>query len=679
MKLIIAEKPSVAKSISEVVGAVNCTNGFNEGNGFIVSWCVGHLVELASPESYNQSFKSWSINNLPIIPPDWNWKFTVKSNTAKQYKILQTLLNREDVDEVICATDAGREGECIFRYLYNLAQCRKPVKRLWISSVEESEIRSGLNTMKNDSEYDNLFRAGYARAKADWLVGMNCTRLFSCMYNAMLTIGRVQTPTLNLIVKRQNDINNFISQKYYTVVLDCHNFKAESERIDDFSLAKSILQKTDGTSAFIKSIEKETKKVNPPKLFNLADLQKTANRLLGYTAQQTLNIAQELYENKLITYPRTDSNYINDCLAEKAMELCRLSIDFMNAEPYTPDTEILVNNKKVTDHHALLPTAELKNKEKISALLPSHLKLLQLICSQLICASASPYVYEQTLIMLISGNTEFTAKGNKVIDNGFKLYQNHFNSIIADRKTETKETILPDNLFEGLIIENVVAEISDHKTSPPKLYTDASLISAMERAGNDDYDDETEKKGIGTQATQAGIIEKIIKCEYVKRDKKNLIPTEKGIALINAIPEDIKSPKLTAQWENKLQLIEKGKYSAETFMKEIENFTSKLVEVYSSKEKTDVTEFKNNITIAKCPMCSKNVIETAKAYSCEGGKGCGFIVWKTISGKSISASTAKILIEKGKTAVLKGFTSKAGKKFDAKLVLTDGKVKFSFK
>ncbi len=682
MKLVIAEKPSVASSIAGVLGAAKINKGFREGNDYIVSWCVGHLVELATPENYNASLSNWSIDTLPIIPE--RWKFAVKKQTSEQYKLLKTLLNRDDIEYIICATDAGREGECIFRYVYMLSRCRKPVKRLWISSVEENEILNGFQNLKNDSEYDRLYYAGFARSKADWLVGMNATRLFSCAYKARLTIGRVQTPTLNLIVKREEEIQNFIPEKYYTVVIDCGSFKAESDKINNISQARAIAESTNNTIAFIKSIEKTVKKVNPPKLFNLADLQKAANRLLDYTAQQTLNIAQELYEKKLITYPRTDSNYVNESMSEKLKSLCKLSVDFIKAADYSPNVSPIMNDKKVTDHHALLPTINISDKKNVESLLSSERKLLQLICSQLIYATSDVHSYEQTLITLLCSNVVFKAKGNKIISDGWKAAQSICLEQITEKKQETKDTIFPSDTAEGLVIENVKSAVSDHKTTPPKHYTDASLISAMERAGNDDYEDETvEKKGIGTQATQAGIIEKIIKSEYVKRSGKNLIPTEKGINLIKTVPDEIKSPKLTALWESKLQAVEKGEFEASEFMKEIERFTTELVNTYSNPDNLNqhLNFERINSVVGKCPKCGKDVITTPKAYSCGGGKdGCGFLIWKTIAGKNITEKTAAKLLKDKKTDKLKGFKKKDDTKFDAKLTFdSEYKVKFTFK
>ena len=685
MKLVIAEKPSVGANIASVLGANIKKQGYLVGNGYIVSWCVGHLIELAEPEAYGEEYKikPWITDCLPIIPE--KWKFGVIKETSSQYKNLKSLMNDPCVDEVICATDAGREGECIFRYVYKLCRCSKPVKRLWISSVEKNDIINGFNDLKDDSDYDRLYQSGYARSKADWLVGMNGTRLFSAMYNNFLSVGRVQTPTLKIIVDRENEINNFKSEKYYTVLLNCGEFTAESARIPDLPTAKKILQNVNTSTAFIKSIKKESKKVSPPKLFNIADLQKTANRLFGYTAKQTLDYAQSLYEKKLITYPRTDSNYVNSSMKDKIIQLTAAASGIMSAEiSFTPDADRVINDKKVTDHHALLPTLSVSDAD-IEAIPDSEMKILRLICSQLIYAVSPEHIYESTAITVSCADTDFTALGKKISQMGWKEFQLKFVSLLTGKEMSVKETIFTDNIVEGLVIENHTEKIADHQTTPPKRYTDSSLISAMERAGNEDYEDENvEKKGIGTQATQAGIIETIIKRGYVERSGKNLCPTQKGISLIEAVPEEIKSPKTTAIWESKLQLIEKGEYSPDDFMNEINEFVKSLVDTYSKEDNInkDLSFRAERKVIGKCPKCGKNVVEYPKSYGCESGKdGCGFVIWKKISGKTIPESAARSLLDYGKSAKLKGFKKKDGSgTFSAYLMLDkEFKVAFKFK
>lgn len=684
MKLVIAEKFSVGANIASVLGAHVKKQGYLEGNGYIVSWCAGHLIELAEPEAYGEDYKikPWITDCLPIIPE--KWKFGVIKETSGQYKILKSLMNDSRVDQIICAADAGREGECIFRYVYKLCRCSKPVKRLWISSVEENDIIDGFNNLKDDSDYDRLYQSGYARSRADWLVGMNGTRLFSAMYNNFLSVGRVQTPTLKLIVDRENEINNFKSEKYYTILLDCGDFTAETARISDLSEAQKILQNIKSETAFIKSVNKETKKISPPKLFNIADLQKTANRLFGYTAKQTLDYAQYLYEKKLITYPRTDSNYVNSSMKDKIIQLTNIASGIMAAEiSFTPIADRVINDKKVTDHHALLPTLSAADTD-IETVPDSELKLLRLICSQLIYAVAPEHVYESTVITVSCAGADFTAQGKKITQMGWKEFQLRFVSLLTGKETSVKETVFTD-IAEGLVIEEHNEKIAEHQTSPPKRFTDSSLISAMERAGNEDYEDENAvKKGIGTQATQAGIIETIIKRKYIERSGKNLIPTQKGISLIEAVPEAIKSPKTTAEWEYKLQLIEKGEYNPDDFMNEIITFVKSLVDTYSKEENInkDLSFTAERKAIGKCPKCGKNVIEYPKSYSCESGKdGCGFVIWKKISGKTIPEGAIRSLLNCGKSAKINGFKKKDGSgTFSAFLVLDkDFKVAFKFK
>lgn len=685
MKLVVAEKPSVGANLASVLGADIKKQGYLEGNDYIVSWCVGHLIELAEPEAYGEDYKikPWITDCLPIIPQ--KWKFGVIKETSAQYKNLKSLMNDSRVDEIICATDAGREGECIFRYVYKLCRCSKPVKRLWISSVEENDIINGFNNLKDDCDYDRLYESGYARSKADWLVGMNGTRLFSAMYNNFLSVGRVQTPTLKIIVDRENEINNFKSEKYYTLLLNCGEFTAESARISDLPTARKILQNVKSGTAFIKSVKKESKKVSPPKLFNIADLQKTSNRLFGYTAKQTLEYAQSLYEKKLITYPRTDSNYVNSSMKDKIIQLTGIALGIMSAEiSFIPDADRVINDKKVTDHHALLPTLSAADAD-IEAIPDSEMKILRLICSQLIYAVSPEHLYESTVITVNCADTDFTAQGKKIAQMGWKKFQLKFVSFLTGKETSVNETVFSNDIAEGLVIENHTEKIADHRTAPPKRFTDSSLISAMERAGNEDYEDESvEKKGIGTQATQAGIIETLIKRGYVERSGKNLCPTQKGISLIEAVPEEIKSPKTTAIWESKLQLIEKGEYNPADFMNEINEFVKSLVDTYSKEENInkDLSFRAERKVIGKCPKCGKNVIEYPKSYGCESGKdGCGFVIWKKISGKSIPEGAVRSILDYGKSAKIKGFKKKDGSgTFSAYLVLDkEFKVAFKFK
>ena len=684
MQLVIAEKPSVARSIAAVLGANKKHDGYVEGNGYIVSWCIGHLVGLYSPNDYDEKYKKYSFELLPIIPEEF--RFKLNDSTAKQYKVLKELMSHSDVEEIVCATDAGREGECIFRYVYNYARCRKSVKRLWISSVEDKAIRDGFNNLKDDREYDNMFDAGFSRNKADWLVGMNFSRVFSCRYGTKLSVGRVQTPTLAMIVKRDHDVKNFVKQKFFTVELDCGELIVSSARIDEEKTAQAIAGKCNGKTAAVKSVDKQKKTVNPPKLYDLTTLQREANRQYGYTAQQTLDYTQELYESKLVTYPRTDSQYLTEDMEQTAQDMIETIYtaipQFKPQAEFVPNVKRLINNSKVSDHHAIIPTAEIA-KTDINSLTDGQKNILLLIAAKLVVAAAPAHVYESVKITVDCENTEFTATGKTVIEQGFKLLEKQIKAQLkggSSDENEDKEKVLPD-VVQGQTFDNVKSSVEEHFTSPPKPYTEDTLLSAMETAGNADYDEnsDVEKKGLGTPATRAAIIENLVKREFIVRNKKQINATEKGASLISVLPDTVKSPKLTADWETRLQAIEKGRESKDAFMSDIIGYVKEIVSQYSQRAENTALG-SSRTAAAKCPKCGRNVVEFPKSFSCESGKdGCGFVVWKTVAGKTITSAQAKKLIEKGKTDVIKGFTSKAGKPFEAYLVLTDDhKVQFEF-
>lgn len=683
MQLVIAEKPSVARSIAAVIGAAEKHDGYVEGNGYIVSWCVGHLVSLYSPNDYDEKYKRYSFDLLPIIPE--TFKFKLNESTAAQFKVLKELMARSDVSELVCATDAGREGECIFRYVYNYARCRKPFKRLWISSVEDKAIKDGFANLKNSSDYDNMYAAGFSRAKSDWLVGMNFSRVFSIRYGSKLSVGRVQTPTLAMIVKRDHDVKNFVKQKFFTVELDCGDLTVSSARIDDEKTAQSISAKCNGKTAAVRSVDKQKKTVNPPKLYDLTTLQREANRQYGYTAQQTLDYTQELYESKLVTYPRTDSQYLTEDMEQTAQDMIETIYtaipQFKPQTEFEPNIRRLINNSKVSDHHAIIPTAEIA-KKNIDELTDGQKNVLLLIAAKLVTAAAPAHVYEAVKITVDCESTEFTATGKTVIEQGFKLLEKQIKSQLkggSDDKEE-KEKALPE-VSQGQIFDNVRSSIAEHFTSPPKPYTEDTLLSAMETAGNGEYDEnsDVEKKGLGTPATRAAIIENLVKREFVQRNKKQIVATDKGVNLIAVLPDTVKSPKLTADWETRLQAVEKGREAADDFMSDIEDYVRKTVADYSEKAENAALN-KSRPVIAVCPKCGKNVFEYPKSFSCESGKdGCGFVVWKTIAGKTITAAQVKKLVEKGKTDLIKGFKSKTGKSFDAYLLLDEGgKTAFEF-
>ena len=673
MKLVIAEKPSVARSIAAVLDADEKKNGYIQGSSYLISWCVGHLVSLAPPEQYDSRYgeSPWKFENLPITPA--NWQFSLEKATRAQFDILKELMFRSDVSEIICATDAGREGECIFRYVYNFAHCNKPVKRLWTSSLEESAIRQGFAELKPDSEYDRLFAAGFARAKADWLVGMNATRLFSIRHRTFLSVGRVQTPTLAMIVDRNHKVTNFIKEKFYTVDLDCGDFIASSERIDVHQTANSLSVLCNGKEAVVSNIKREKKTSSPPKLYDLTTLQREANRLCGYTAQQTLDYTQSLYEQKLVTYPRTDSQYITEDMEQTALSMVKtVCACFNQFAGYVnePNIKRCIDNSKVSDHHAIIPTEQICNAH-ITALPSGERNILLLIAARLLLATSEPHLYESIKVTVECESHNFFASGKSVTQIGYKALEKVVKNSFRSTKGVSEDEESSFKLPTVSRYNSVPAKISEHYTAPPKQFTEDTLLSAMETAGNSDYVDgsDVEKKGLGTPATRAGIIETLVKRGYISRDGKKLIPTDRGISLIKAVPDEVKSPKMTAEWETALQAIEKGTESADSFMSGIENYTRQLVSAYSSTVETSDFAVSRQF-IGVCPKCGRKVVSYPKSYSCSSGKdGCGFVIWKTIAGKSISQAQAEKLLNNGRTDLIKGFASKTGKSFNARLKL----------
>ncbi len=671
-KLVIAEKPSVGKTIAKVLGADSNNDGYVSGNGYIVSWCIGHLIGLANPEAYGEEYKTWSFDNLPIKPAQY--KFAVNPDTVKQFNILRKLMNDSSVTEIVCATDAGREGECIFRYVYNAVKCQKPFKRLWVSSMEDIAIKEGFENLSPGYKYDNLYEAGLCRAKADWVVGMNASRLFTIRYDTKLSIGRVQTPTLAMIVERNNKIKNFVKEKFFNVEIGTKEFPnfAVSERFDSEAEATKTATACNGSYAVVKRVMSEKKTAKPPKLYDLTTLQREANRYYGYTAQQTLDIVQSLYEKKLCTYPRTDSQYITEDMHTSFVAAVDTAKKYTGITSENVNPMPVINNSKVSDHHAIIVTQALDDYF-IPDLKESEENILYLISARMIMASSEAHIYTATTIQLTCANTLFNAKGKNVIQQGWKAQELLMKSKIKksnanDEENSDEEKVLP-SVNEGDVLDPVIAQKSEHWTSPPKPYTEDTLLSAMETAGNKEYSEEAdvEKKGLGTPATRANIIETLIKRSYVERKGKQLIATQKGESLIAAVPIEVKSPKMTADWETRLQAIERNEETSNSFMNDINSYVSNLVSNYAVKVENN-DNFKNGI--GKCPRCGKLVCETQKAYSCNGGKdGCGFILWKNIAGKNITTLQAATLIAKKKTNIIKGFKGKAGKDFEAKLVL----------
>lgn len=670
MELVIAEKPSVAQSIAAVLGATQRKDGYLEGNDYLVSWCVGHLVELAQPESYEEAWKKWSYESLPIIPQEWQHE--VKSDTKAQYQILKKLMHDDRVDAVVCATDAGREGELIFRLTYNMAGCRKPMKRLWISSMEESAIRDGFHNLRPGSDYDNLYHSALCRQEADWLVGINGTRLFTVLYGGKaLKVGRVQTPTLAMLVDRESKIMNFKKEAYYMAHIMGNGLDAVSEHISDKTEADRIAETCENGQALVTSVVKEEKWVAPPKLYDLTTLQRDANRLFGFTAKQTLEYTQSLYEKKLVTYPRTDSQYLSDDMegtAKNVIEAIFNSLLFEQNIMFNPDIKRILNSKKVTDHHAIIPTMEII-KQDLKAIPESEMKILSLCANRLLCATGEKHIYNSTKAVITCNNTVFKVSGKEVWKNGWKEFEDFFKNSYktAEDKSDAEEEKKLPELREGMMIAVEQTKVSEHFTQPPKHYTEDSLLSAMERAGVEDMGDEVERKGLGTPATRADIIEKLVKDGFVKREKKQMIPTEDGMKLITILPDVVKSPKLTADWENELTLVSKGEVTAEQFMSGIEAMVTDLVKTYHSVSDEYKAMFGTGKggqeVLGKCPKCGADVVRGKFGAYCTGK--CGMNVGKAL-GVTLSDTQVKSLLQ-GKKILVKGLKGKKGS-YDANLI-----------
>lgn len=668
MKLVLAEKPSVAQSLSKVLGADQRGDGYLEGNGYIVSWCVGHLVEPAQPEAYDAKYAKWVYDDLPILPEDW--KYEVSNGTKKQFGILKQLMSRKDIESLVCATDAGREGELIFRLVYHQCHCKKPFERLWISSMEDSAIREGFAHLRAGTEYDALYEAALCRERADWIVGINATRLFSTLYGQTLNVGRVMTPTLAMVVTRETAISAFHSEPFFTVQIAVDGFIASSERfqkkVDAEKLGRNCLNQT----ATVTKAERKEKAEKPPALYDLTSLQRDANRVLGYTAQQTLDYTQNLYERKLVTYPRTDSRYLTDDMADMLLQLVN---DVFTAFPVDGVNDIpicvkqVLNSKKVTDHHAIIPTKEVQNYA-LSGLPKGEAAILQLIAARLFVAVGEPHRYAETIIELNCGGANFSAKGRTVLQEGWKVFIPKSKATGSDEKRVT----LPE-VSEGGSLQVNGMEVKEGKTTPPKHFTEDTLLQSMETAGADEMPEDAERKGLGTPATRAGIIEKLVRIGFLERkgDKKAkyLIPTHKGISLITVMPEQIQSASMTADWEEKLKLIEQKHYSGNEFMDEIVSMISSLVKTYEVVKDAEVLMPSENKKIGKCPLCGKDVVERPKSYSCSD-RSCKFALWKNDRyfakiGKTMNESAAKQLLSAGKVSLKGCVSSKTGKKYNA--------------
>ena len=677
MRLVIAEKPSVAKSLAAVLGATSRKDGYLEGGGWLVSWCLGHLAGLADAATYNPDYAKWRYDDLPILPE--SWRFTIAKDKRDQFDVLRTLLRREDVTEVVNACDAGREGELIFRTVYCLAGCQKPMKRLWISSMEDSVIREGFANLRPGADYDGLHQAALCRAKADWLVGINATRLFSVLYHRTLNIGRVMSPTLALIVQRETEIDAFKPVPFYSVALDLPGFTAASARMDKKADAEQLKNACQGGTVTVKQVERRDKSEKPPALYDLTTLQRDANRLLGFTAQQTLDYLQNLYEKKLCTYPRTDSRYLTSDMAEGLPVLVNLvanAMPFRKGIAISCDAAAVIHDKKVTDHHAVIPTRNIREAD-LSALPVGERAILELVALRLLCAVAPPYNFAETAVVVDCAGAEFTAKGRTVKQPGWRAldaaYRASMKNVEPDGNSEDKA--LPE-LTEGQALPVAGAAVKEGKTTPPKHFTEDTLLSAMETAGKDDMPEDAERKGLGTPATRAAILEKLVQMGFVQRKGKQLIPTKDGINLAVVLPEALTSPQLTAEWESRLTEIAKGQADPDEFMAGIEAMTRELVKTYSciSEDKQKLFQAER-VAIGTCPRCGEAVYEGRKNYYCEK-KGCAFVMWKNdrFFEERKTAFTPKIaaaLLAGGRAKVKKLYSPKTGKTYDGSIVLAD--------
>ncbi len=664
MQLVVTEKPSVAQAIAHVIGAGERKDGYVEGNGYLVSWCIGHLVELAQPDAYSDVWKKWSYESLPMIPEQWQTE--VKSGTAVQYKVLKNLMHDDRVDTVVEATDAGREGELIFRLVYDQAGCNKPIKRLWISSMEESAIREGFANLRPGSDYDNLYHSALCRQRADWLVGLNGTRLFTVLYGGkVLKVGRVQTPTLAMLVEREEKIRNFKKEPYYTAHILTGGMDAATEKIAEMAQAEGIAAACESKTATVVSVTKEKKTVQPPKLYDLTSLQRDANRLFGFTAKQTLEYTQSLYEKKLVTYPRTDSQYLSDDMEDTARAVIGAvykAILFEELSGAEPDIKRVIDSKKVTDHHAIIPTIEIA-KADLSAVPEGEMKILSLAANRLLCATGQKHEFETVRAEFDCKGISFTVSGKSVVKNGWKDFEAALKrSYKATEDKEKEEKKLPE-LSEGMVFEGVQTNVTEHFTQPPKHFTEDLLLSAMERAGAEDMGDEVERKGLGTPATRADIIDKLVKDGFVKREKKQMIPTEDGVKLITVLPDVVKSPQLTANWENALTLVAKGEYSMQAFMDGIADLVKGLVQTYhsiSDEQKSmfggGAQEINAKIVLGKCPKCGGDVVKGKFGAYCKNK--CGMNVSRAM-GVALTDSQVKSMLE-GKKTLVKGLKGKKG-------------------
>lgn len=684
--LVIAEKPSVAQSYAKNLSAYKREDGYLEGESCIVSWCLGHLAEYAQPEEYDPKYEKWQFDDLPILPEVW--KLKVSKDKKKQFEVIKTLMSRSDVEYLVNGCDAGREGELIFQRVYDLAGCRKPVKRLWISSMEDAAIQKGFQTMKSEEEYKNLCMAAVCRAQADWLIGMNGTRAYTTRYFKRLVVGRVQTPTLAMLAERQERIEHFQKEAFYKVALTDGKLTVVSENIANEEAADLLAALCNGSTAVVTQMKKERKKSFPPKLYDLTSLQREANRYFGYTAKRTLDMLQELYEEKLVTYPRTDSQFVTEDMKDSVEELVGkmpVLLPFVDYGQLGHGVKRVINNAKVSDHHAILPTKEAVEKE-ISDLPSDKKNLMMLICQQLVQATGEEYLYEQTDITVKCQEQDFKARGKIPVQMGFKEVEKAFKQLCVKAEPvegKEKETSIPAGYEEGMRLFPVKADKTTHYTSPPKPFNEDTLLAAMETAGNKEFDSETEKKGLGTPATRASIIEKLVSSGYAQRKGKQILPSTEGKELVKVMPEYLKSAVMTAEWENQLLMMEKGQITDTQFMGEITSLVRKILEVCREIPEEERRRFQTaREVIGKCPVCGCDVFEGKQNFYCSN-RQCDFALWKEnrflgSMEKNLDKKMARELLDKACTHVKGLYSKKKDMKFDADLLLTleDGKPRF---
>ena len=683
MYLVLGEKPSVAQAYAKVLGADKRKEGYLEGNGWIVSWCLGHLAEYAPPEDYDEKYRKWEFDLLPILPKDW--KLNVAKDKREQFEVLKKLLHRKDVECVVNGCDAGREGELIFRRVYELAGSAIPMKRIWISSMEDTAIREGFSHLKDGAAYENLYQAALGRAQADWLIGMNATRAFTTKYFKRLVIGRVQTPTLAMLVERGEQISHFQKQKYQNLHLDLGGMEVVKEKLFDGEEARRLKAACDGASATVEESKTTEKRTHPPKLYDLTTLQRESNRCYGYTAKETLDFTQSLYEKKLVTYPRTDSQYLTEDMGETARRVAGIvcgKYGFSSVYPEDADVQRVMDNKKVSDHHAIIPTAEVGEAD-LQELSKGERDILMLVSVRLLCATATEHRFLETEITVSCAGEQFRAKGRTILEEGWKSVETAFRSRFGEKQKDGREERTLPPVKKGQVFSHVKARLTEHETAPPKPYTEDTLLSAMETAGSQEFEEGTEKKGLGTPATRASIIEKLVSSGYAIRKGKQLLPTKDGVDLISLLPEYLKSAAMTAEWENRLLSIEKGQLESEAFLEGIVELIDRMLLECGELSAEEQSRFHPRESVGTCPVCGNPVYEGKKNFYC-GNRECAFALWKEnryLSGmrKQISKEMAVELLKDGRTYVPDLYSQKKGRTFAAYLLLdvSDERANFS--